>query len=100
MELEKYSVFNFESNSSEYELLTNESHNQEALVDSWSHLNPNDEHAPTCGIFDKKQWPDGAHCRDFAFVSSNLKNNVDSMVVNEETDASDHQPFVISLKGN
>ena len=92
--------FNFESNSSEYELLTNESHNQEALVDSWSHLNPNDEHAPTCGIFDKKQWPDGAHCRDFAFVSSNLKNNVDSMVVNEETDASDHQPFVISLKGN
>ena len=70
--------FNFESNSSEYELLTNESHNQEALVDSWSHLNPNDEHAPTCGIFDKKQWPDGAHCRDFAFVSSSLKNNVDS----------------------
>ena len=92
--------FNFESNSSEYDLLTNDSHNQEALVDSWSHLNSNDEHAPTCGIFDKKQWPNGAHCRDFAFVSSNLKNNVDSMIVNEETDASDHQPFVISLKGN
>ena len=90
--------FNFESNSSEYDLLTNESHKHVALVDSWSHLNPNKEHAPTCGIFDKKQWPDGAHCRDFAFVSSNLKNNVDSMVVNEETDASDHQPFVISLK--
>ena len=45
--------FNFESNSSEYDLLTNESHKQVALVDSWSHLNPNNEHAPTCGIFDK-----------------------------------------------
>ena len=92
--------FNFESNSSEYDLLTNHLQKQEALIDAWTHLNPNTEHAPTCGIFDKKQWPDGAHCRDFAFLSSNLKNNIDSINVNEETDASEHQPFVISISDN
>ena len=90
--------FNFELKSKEYDLLTSESQEQEPLIDVWSHLNPEAEHAPTCGIFDKKQWPEGAHCRDFAFISSNLKNNIDSMMVNEETDASDHQPFVISIR--
>tara|TARA_B100000929_G_C15427087_1_gene393396 strand:+ start:86 stop:949 length:864 start_codon:yes stop_codon:yes gene_type:complete len=89
--------FNFESNSKEYNLLTSNSQNQEALIDSWRYLNPNSEHAPTCGIFDKKQWSDGAHCRDFAFVSANLKNNIDNIFVNVETDASDHQPFILTL---
>ena len=92
--------FNFELESKEYDFITNNSQNHEALIDTWRHLNPNTEHAPTCGIFDKKQWPDGAHCRDFAFVSSNLTNNIDSIVVNEETDASDHQPFFVSILGD
>ena len=89
--------FNFESESKEYALLTNNNQNQEGLIDAWSQINPNTKHAPTCGIFDKKQWPDGAHCRDFTFVSSNLKSNIGSFVVNEETDASDHQPFFVSI---
>ena len=89
--------FNFESESKEYALLTNNSQNQEGLIDAWSQLNPNIEHVPTCGIFDKKQWPNGAHCRDFAFVSANLKNNINNFTVNEKTDASDHQPFFVSI---
>ena len=92
--------FNFEIDSKEYDLLIIKNQNHEALIDAWSHLNPNTEHAPTCGIFDKKQWPEGDHCRDYAFVSSNLKNNIDSIMVNEETDASDHQPFVVSIADN
>ena len=87
--------FNFKTNSKEYDLLTSQNH--ETLIDSWTHLNPNLDHAPTCGIFDKKQWPDGAHCRDFAFISQNLKNNINSIMINEETDASDHQPLVLRI---
>ena len=92
--------FNFELDSKEYNLLTKNSQSEDGLIDAWRQLNPNTKHAPTCGIFDKKQWPDGAHCRDFAFISDNLKNSVNSFVVNEETDASDHQPFVMSISDN
>ena len=87
--------FNFEPNSKEYSLITSNSH--ESLIDSWTHLNENLDHAPTCGIFDKKQWSEGPHCRDFAFVSDNLKSNIVNLVVNEETDASDHQPLVLTV---
>ena len=55
------------------------------------------QHIITCGIFDKKQWPEGSHCRDFGFISSNLKNNFDNIEVNQKIDASDHQPVVLNL---
>ena len=89
--------FNFTPDSSEYELLTMKSGNTAPLIDAWKTINPNTKHSPTCGIFDNEIWPQGPHCRDFAFVSENLKSNIESMDVNEETDASDHQPFVISI---
>ena len=54
-------------------------------------------HSPTCGIFDKKQWPEGSHCRDFGFISSNLKGNLDGIEVNEKIDASDHQPVMFTF---
>ena len=87
--------FNFESSSKEYGLISN--YSDKPLIDSWTHLNSNLKHAPTCGIFDKKQWSEGPHCRDFAFVSDNLKNNIGNFIVNEETDASDHQPIVLTI---
>ena len=92
--------FNFALDSKEYNLLTKNSQSEDGLIDAWRQLNPNTKHAPTCGIFDKKQWPEGAHCRDFAFISDNLKNSINSFAVNEETDASDHQPFVMSISDN
>ena len=89
--------FNFLPKSIEYDLLTSDKENLEPLMDAWKLVNPNSIHTPTCGIFDKKQWREGPHCRDFAFISSNIKDNVDNIFVNVETDASDHQPVILTL---
>jgi len=89
--------FNFNPDSIEYNLLTSNETNSNFFLDSWRQLNPNLMHSPTCGIFDKKQWPEGSHCRDFGFISSNLKGNLDGIEVNEKIDASDHQPVMFTF---
>ncbi len=64
--------------------------------DAWPlvHQRPHD---PTCGVFDLIQWPEGAHCRDFFFVSPDLVESVAGLEVNLKTDASDHQPLRLTL---
>lgn len=69
------------------------------LKDAWRLAYPGEPHAPTCGIFDRKQWSQGPHCRDFVFVSPSLAERVDTVTVNAETDASDHQPVMLTLQG-
>lgn len=89
--------FNFNPGSIEYNLLTGYEENSELFIDAWKQVNPNSIHSATCGIFDTKQWPEGPHCRDFGFISANLKNNVDNIIANQEIDASDHQPVILTL---
>jgi len=67
------------------------------MVDCWRHLHGGKEHDPTCGIFDHVQWKEGAHCRDFFFVSPEVADNVTGMSVETNTAASDHQPLKITL---
>ena len=67
------------------------------LVDAWSGLYPGRPHDPTCGVFDRVQWPAGPHCRDFFFVSEDLRPRLQSLSVDLETDASDHQPLALIL---
>ncbi len=67
------------------------------LIDAWSAVYPDRAHDPTCGIFDHVQWPAGAHCRDFFFVSEDLRPRLTGLMVDTETDASDHQPMVLIL---
>jgi endonuclease/exonuclease/phosphatase family metal-dependent hydrolase len=89
--------FNFNPGSVEYNLLTSNEINSNFFLDAWKQLNPNSSHSPTCGIFDKKQWPEGPHCRDFGFISSNLERSLNSIEVNENIDASDHQPVILTF---
>ncbi len=89
--------FNFNPDSIEYNLLMSSSESSNAFIDSWRQLNPNLAHSPTCGIFDKNQWPEGPHCRDFGFISSNLKASLSGIEVNEEIEASDHQPVIFTF---
>lgn len=89
--------FNFNPDSIEYNLLTNSSKSPNSFIDSWRKLNPTTSHSPTCGIFDTKQWPEGPHCRDFGFISSNLESSLAGIEVNEEIDASDHQPVILTI---
>ncbi len=66
--------------------------------DAWRVVHGDKEHAPTCGIYDLEQWPDGEHCRDFFFLSEPLISRVDNISVDTETQSSDHQPVKLTLR--
>lgn len=67
------------------------------LVDAWPQVHGSTAHAPTAGVADRAQWPQGPHCRDFFFVTKGLLPRVVGLEVNSETDASDHQPLLLRL---
>jgi endonuclease/exonuclease/phosphatase family metal-dependent hydrolase len=68
-------------------------------LDAWRIIKGRASHAPTCGIHDRIQWPQGPHCRDFFFISEDMCEFANDIQVQEETDASDHQPVLLHLKG-
>ncbi len=70
---------------------------QNGYYDAWRVIHGQTLHAPTCGIFDHKQWPEGPHCRDFFFISGELADIATDIRVQEKTDASDHQPILLDL---
>jgi endonuclease/exonuclease/phosphatase family metal-dependent hydrolase len=43
------------------------------------------------------EWPDSPYCCDFIFVTDDLLPHLRGMRVNQDTDASDHQPVVLEL---
>ena len=65
-------------------------------MDSWQIRHPGRPHAPTIGVFDREQWPEPFTC-DFVFVTEDLADRVREVRVNGDTDASDHQPVLLSL---
>lgn len=67
------------------------------LVDAWRALHGTRPHDPTCGIFDREQWPQGPHCRDFFLLTPDIVERIEALEVNRETDASDHQPLRLAL---
>jgi endonuclease/exonuclease/phosphatase family metal-dependent hydrolase len=69
-----------------------------ALRDAWRVRHGGKPHDPTCGIYDHDQWPQGAHARDFFFVSEALASRVKDVVVDTKTNASDHQPVLLVLE--
>ncbi len=68
-----------------------------AYRDAWRTRHPGAPHAPTIGLFDKQQWPGEPYCCDFIFVTEDLTDRVEDVVVNLDTDASDHQPVLLVL---
>jgi len=69
-----------------------------AYRDAWQLRHPGSPHAPTLGVHDKTQWPGPAFACDFIFVTEDLADRVEDVVVNVETDASDHQPVLLVLR--
>lgn len=65
--------------------------------DAWCQMHPGQDHAPTCGLYDKEQWPEPAFACDFVFVTEDLLGDVRRCEVDAGTDASDHQPIHLSL---
>ncbi|MDA8704687.1 endonuclease/exonuclease/phosphatase family protein [Litoricolaceae bacterium] len=74
------------------------SKNQEwGYQDAWGLAHENQLHPATCGIFDHKQWPEGPHCRDYFFVAGSITTRKLNVFVQSETDASDHQPIMLTV---
>lgn len=65
--------------------------------DAWPIAHPGQPHPMTLGVHDRQQWPDGAQCFDFFFVSPDLAGRVRRFEVEARTDASDHQPMLLEL---
>ena len=90
--------FNMLPDSHEYQRLiaplAGESH---LFVDAWKTLHSRSAHDPTCGIYDRRQWPEGPHCRDFFFATGRCVDALRDLRVDTNTDASDHQPLMLEL---
>jgi endonuclease/exonuclease/phosphatase family metal-dependent hydrolase len=69
-----------------------------SFVDAWMIKHGDAPHAPTTGVADFKQWPQGPHCRDYIFVSENMTDRIADLRVDVKTTASDHQPVAITLR--
>jgi endonuclease/exonuclease/phosphatase family metal-dependent hydrolase len=65
--------------------------------DTWSHLNDNRPHAPTFCVFDKR-YAKTPYCCDFVFVSEDLLPRARSIAIDGATQASDHQPVLLTLE--
>ncbi|SPA37440.1 conserved hypothetical protein; Endonuclease/Exonuclease/phosphatase family [Cupriavidus taiwanensis] len=68
-----------------------------AWRDAWLHAHPGQPHAPTCALHDKEQWPEPPFACDFMLVTEPLAARIRGCEVNADTDASDHQPILLSL---
>ena len=68
-----------------------------AYADAWTAAHPGTAHAPTVGRYDKVQWKDGERCFDFIFVTADITQQVRRVEVNQDTEASDHQPVLLEI---
>jgi endonuclease/exonuclease/phosphatase family metal-dependent hydrolase len=90
--------FNFEPDGPEHpRMLEPFDDGTPPLHDAWSLMHPGQAHASTFCIYQKTD-PSGdeLHC-DFIFVSDELKGRVRGLEVEQKTQASDHQPVILTL---
>jgi endonuclease/exonuclease/phosphatase family metal-dependent hydrolase len=90
--------FNFDVSDPQYLLLQQSIRPGLNYRDAWALCRPGEPRRPTCGIHDHVQWPGGADCRDFVFVSEDIATRVRRIEVDEATAASDHQPVVVEIE--
>lgn len=69
-----------------------------ALRNAWEIVHPAAPPAPTFGVHDRRYVPAPA-CYDFFWVGANLADRVADVRVDGATDASDHQPVLLTLNG-
>ena len=90
--------FNFEPDWPEYpQMLASIDEDTPALADAWRIVHPDVANPSTFKIYEKKH-PDEPelHC-DFIFVGDELRPRVRDMRVDQKSQASDHQPVIITL---
>ena len=89
---------NFEPDSAEHRrMLAPFADETPPLRDAWDAVHPGEPHPSTFKIYEKKT-PDEPelHC-DFVFVGDELRGRVRDIRVDGQTQASDHQPVILTL---
>jgi endonuclease/exonuclease/phosphatase family metal-dependent hydrolase len=66
------------------------------LVDAWEIAHPKQPHAHTVGRYENG-WAEHPYCCDFVFVTGDLASRVRAVIVDTQTQASDHQPVLVEL---
>lgn len=89
--------FNFDVSDPQYRLLQTSMRRGSNYRDAWSICHPDRPHPTTCGIYDRAQWPGGADCRDFVFVTDDIADRIAAIEVDQATAASDHQPVFVEI---
>jgi endonuclease/exonuclease/phosphatase family metal-dependent hydrolase len=67
------------------------------LLDAWRSARGAEPHPPSTGLYDRRQWPMGGHCRDYFAVTADVAQRVADLSIDTATDASDHQPLRLTL---
>lgn len=68
------------------------------LLDAWRLARGGEPHPPSTGLFDRRQWPMGGHCRDYFAVTPEVAPRIAAVEMDAATDASDHQPLRLLLR--
>ncbi len=68
------------------------------LIDAWRTARGDEPHPPSTGLFDRRQWPMGGHCRDYFAVTPGVALRIATVEIDTATDASDHQPLRLALR--
>ena len=90
--------FNFEPDAPEHSrMLTPFDDGTPALFDAWQVAHPGSPHPSTQCIYQKTDSSDEElHC-DFIFLGGGLDKRLKDIVVDQQTQASDHQPVIVTL---
>lgn len=89
--------FNFDVSDPQYDLLHRSAQPGLNYRDAWSLHHQGKPRAPTSGVHDHAQWPNGPDCRDFVFITEDLAPRIRRVTVDVDTAASDHQPVLLEL---
>ena len=68
-----------------------------AHVDAWAVAHPGRAHPPSFFVHDRASGT-APYCCDFVFVARELAPRIESARIDGETQASDHQPVIVSLR--
>ncbi|ANN65208.1 endonuclease/exonuclease/phosphatase family protein [Bordetella bronchialis] len=69
-----------------------------SFVDAWRVAHGEGPRAPTVGVHDHVQWPQGPFACDFVFVTPELAGRLVRCDVDLQSAASDHQPIVVEFR--
>lgn len=89
--------FNFTAESAEYQQIIQQNCIN-PWFDAWPLCHPDQPHDPTFHLYDHTYGPEPVCC-DFFFISQSLRSRVQSIRVDTQTQASDHQPVHLVLGG-